>query len=814
MKLSLNWLKQYLTLDYTNEKLAEMLTTIGLEVEGIEKVESVKGGLNGVVVGHVLTCDKHPDADRLSLTTVNIGNDEPLNIVCGAPNVAVGQKVMVATIGAELHFSNGESITIKKGKIRGQDSHGMICALDELGLGSDHSGIIVLPEATEIGIKASEYYNLIDDCVFEIGLTPNRSDATSQLGVARDLYAYLKVNENYDLELIEPDHQHFSTSKVSYNIEVEIEDKAACPRYSGIMMSGIEVKESPEWLKKHLISIGVKPINNVVDVTNYVLNEYGQPLHAFDADKIAGKKIIVGRSTEGMEFVTLDSVNRKLSSSDLVIFDGARTPMCLAGVYGGLASGVNVETKNLFLESAFFDAKMIRKTSTKYNLRTDAAKIYEKGADPNITIQALKRACSLLKGIAGGEISNYTVDLYPREIKPIEIRLYYSNVNKLIGNILSEDTIYKILRALSMEISPIDDDSLMVKIPTNKVDVTREVDLIEEIVRIYGLDRIEIPQKIQSTISYSAKPDKHKFKEMVSDHLSSIGFNEMMGLSLIESRLYQNISIEDAAKFVFINNTSNIHLDIMRPEMLLSGLISVSYNLNRQQNTLSMYEFGKAYLKNNTTYQETELLTLFMVGKQKEESWTADNKATKSFFDLKQAVQSVLSRLSILDISTTEITESTKWAYGLDINFKNKKIVSFGLVKKEITQKMGVKSDLHYAEFFIENILSAISNNKINVKEITKFPTIRRDLALVLDKNIKFEEIEQIARQTDKKMLRYINLFDVYENEKQLGENKKSYSVSYHFESVENTPQDKDVDKIMSRLITQYEDKLKAFIRK
>jgi len=814
MKLSLNWLKKYLNVPHHPDKIAEMLTIIGLEVEGIEKVESIKGGLKGVVTGEVISCEKHPDADRLSVTQVNIGAENFLQIVCGAPNVSKGQKVMVATIGTELYSAEGEAWTIKKGKIRGMESQGMICAEDELGIGNDHSGIIVLPAQTPIGVDAAVFYEIEDDYVFEVGLTPNRSDATSQLGVARDLLAYLRVNEGYTDDIIEPDISDFVTERVGLNIDVEVKDHNACIRYTGISINNVTVKESPEWLKKLLKAIGVKPINNIVDITNFVLNELGQPLHVFDADKIEGKKVIVRTLEAGTPFVTLDGISRKLDAEDLMICDGNSAGLCMAGVYGGFSSDLSAETKNVFLESACFSPKSIRKTSTRHNLRTDAAKIYEKGSDPNITEFAIKRAAALIRELADGEISNNTIDVYPKEIKPVEIRLNYMNVNKLIGMEISEDDIHAILQAMDMEVKPFDDESILIKVPTNKADVIREVDLIEEIVRIYGLNRVPVPAKIQSTISYTKKPDKHKTKELISDFLASSGFNEMMGLSLIESKHYKDSGIADRSDLVFINNTSNIHLDIMRPDMLVSGLISIAYNLNRQQSNLSVFEFGKSYQKINGGHIENEMFTLFMCGKKNEESWLSDNKVEKSFFDIKQPVLSVLQRVGISSYQVSEIPDRERFSYGLKIHRGPVTIAEFGEVKKSLCRKMGIKVPLFYAEISFDVLITLIGKEKMQVKEISRFPSVRRDLALVLDRQIKFSEIETIAKQTEKKFLKQISLFDVYENEQQLGKNKKSYAVSFVFENAEKTLQDKEIDQIMEKMIHQLEAKTGALIRK
>jgi phenylalanyl-tRNA synthetase beta chain len=814
MKLSLNWLKNYLLISHTPEKIAEMLTIIGLEVEGIEKIESIKGGLKGVVVGEVFTCEKHPDADKLSLTTVDIGSGEILPIVCGAANVAAGQKVLVATIGSTLYGVDGAPWTIKKGKIRGSESHGMICAEDELGLGDDHSGITVLPSDVPVGTLASTYYKIEDDFVFEVGLTPNRSDATSQLGIARDLLAYLRVNEQYTDELKDPDISDFVSQKVSFNIDVENQNKEACLRYTGITITNVEVKPSPDWLKKLLNAIGVKPINNIVDITNFVLNELGQPLHAFDADKIDGRKIIISTLDEGQEFVTLDSVKRKLSSQDLMICDGNKQPLCMAGVYGGLGSGVTNETKNVFLESACFSSKTIRKTSTKHNLRTDAAKIFEKGSDPNITEFALKRAASLIRILADGELSNQIIDVYPVEIKPIEIRLFYTNVNKLIGMEIDEDDVHAILQAMDMEITPFDEDSILVKVPTNKSDVTREVDLIEEIVRIYGLNRVPVPDKIQSTISYSQNPNKHRTKEIIADFLASVGHNEMMGLSLIESKHYESTGIGSAENFVFINNTSNIHLDIMRPDMLISGLVSVGYNLNRQQSNLNIFEFGKSYAKGAEGYIENEYLTIFVAGKKSEESWLVDNKAEKSFYDLKKTVTGVMQRVGVGTYQVSEIEGDSRFTYGLRYHKGSIVLAEFGEIQKGVCSKMGIKTKIYYAEISFDNLMKQLGKQKMKVSEISRFPSVRRDLALVIDKKVTFSEIEIIAKQCEKKLLKQISLFDVYENEKQLGEGKKSYAVSFLFENFEKTLQDKEIDQIMDKVMKQLDEKIGAFIRK
>lgn len=813
MKLSLNWLKRYLDISYTAAEVGEMLTLIGLETEGIEQVESIKGGLKGVVTGQVLSCIKHPDADKLSITEVNIGTDTPLQIVCGAPNVDTGQKVLVATIGTKLYIEDNE-LVIKKGKIRGVESQGMICAEDELGLGHDHSGIMILPENTPVGQAAAELFNREDDYVLEIGLTPNRSDATSQLGVARDLLAYLKVNKNYDKDIIEPEISGFITEKTSINIDVELNNKNACKRYSGLTLTQITVKESPEWLQKLLKTIDVKPINNIVDITNFILHEYGQPLHAFDADKIKGHTIRVQNLPSQTPFVSLDGLERKLNSEDLMICDGDNQPLCMAGVYGGLNSGVTYETKNIFLESAFFDATTIRRTSTRHNLRTDAAKIFEKGADPNITITALKRAAAMMRELAHATISDKLVDIYPVEIQPKELRLHYPHVNKLIGTEIPPHDIHNILMAMNMAITPIDKESILVKVPTNKCDVTREVDLIEEIVRIFGLNRVPISSKISSTISHSEKPEKYAIKELISNHLTANGFNEMMGLSLIESRYYKDLTTIDPANFVYINNTSNIQLDIMRPDMLVSGLITVAHNHNRQQNQLQLFEFGKTYLKNGDKFREEEFISLFISGKKFNESWLADSKKEKSFYDIKRILFSILNSVGIRNLEEEVIENMDNLTLGIHLKFQGNKIATLGEVHPQICKQMGIKSKIFYAHISFYQLIKAVSQLEIISQEISRYPSMRRDLALVINKAVTFKEIETIAKSVDKRILKQIGLFDVYENKEQLGSDKKSYAVSFLFENTQKTLNDKEIDFVMGKLITSLENQLGAFVRK
>ncbi len=812
MKTSLNWLKRYLDIDLPVEEISDILTTIGLEVEGVEEVEMVKGGLRGVVVGEVLTCQKHPDADKLSITTVDIGRSEPIQVVCGAPNVAKGQKVPVATIGTIL-YNGDEPWKIKKGKIRGQVSEGMICAEDELGLGSGHDGIMVLDSEAKIGIPASEHFGIKSDIVFDIGLTPNRSDATSHTGVAKDLVAYLKVNKSYHGDIKYPDLSAFNVLQQSRSFDIVIEDKEACPRYSGITLNDIKVGESPQWIKEHLLSIGVRPINNVVDITNFVLHEMGQPLHAFDADKISGQKVIIRKARQGEKFVTLDEVERTLTGDDLLICDADKKPLCMAGVFGGLDSGVSDDTTSIFLESAYFDASTIRKTSMNHLLRTDAAKVFEKGADPSKTIKALKRAVLLLEKYAGATIVSDIIDVYPKSIDPVEVVLYYEKLKKYIGTDISKDEVHMILRALDMEIKPVNDESCKVYVSTDRADVTREVDVIEEILRIYGFNKVPIPSKVTSTLNFEQYPTKNVVKETIANFLSALDYNEMMGLSLIESKLVKELLPIENDRLVYINNTSNIHLDIMRPDMLISGLASVKNNHNRQQINLRLYEFGKTYLKEGEDYLENEYLAIFISGQKNDELWSKDFKQEVDFFDIKEAVHSVFSRIG-LDGYQISDTDFPGLAYGLRYHRGNKVLADFGEVSQSIIAKMGLKTSVFFALIPVDVMTQAAQKTNIKIREIGKYPSMRRDLALVLDKNVSYKEIIDISRKIEKKLLKNINIFDVYDNEDHLGKGKKSYAVSFYFEDYSKTLNDKAVDKIMSKLIAGFEQQLGATIRK
>jgi len=812
MNVSLNWLKKYINLDGIGiDELSEILTTIGLEVEGVEEIETIKGGLKGVVVGEVKTCKKHPNADSLSVTTVDIGAAENLSIVCGAPNVEAGKKVLVATIGTML-YNTEKPWKIKKGKIRGEVSEGMLCAEDELGLGESHDGILLLSDDVKVGAPATDYYDVGYDVIYEIGLTPNRSDATCHIGVARDVAAYLTVNKDFSGDIKEVDVSDFDVKQVNKPIKVDVFDLEACPRYTGITLSDIEIKNSPDWMQRLLKAVGVRPINNVVDITNYVLHELGQPLHAFDYDKIAGQHVIIDKLAAGTKFLSLDEQERELHADDLMICDGDKNGMCIAGVFGGLSSGVTDDTTSIFLESAHFEAGHIRKTSTRHLLRTDAAKVFEKGSDPNITLLALKRAVVLLQEYANAKIVSEVVDIYPKEIEPKEIYITYKKINTLIGNDISNEEIHNILRAMDMEIKPTGEDGFKVMVPTNKADVTRDVDVVEEILRIYGFNKITIPTKVNSTLNYSQYPDKKGIKNLVANHLTAGGYNEMMGLSLIESKYYREVLPVPDEELVYINNTSNVHLDIMRPEMMLSGLLSVQHNHNRQQPTVRLYEYGKSYRKQGEGFKETEYLTIFLSGKRYGENWLQPQQTEADYFDIKASVQQVFDRLGITSFQMAE-TDDSRLAYGLQYHRGPQVIAVFGEVAPAITKGMGIKSKVYYAEINIEKLVAAIKNVNTKIELISKYPSVRRDLALIVDKNIKFAEIERIAFKTDKKQLKAVNLFDVYANEEHVGEGKKSYAVSFHFENLEKTLKDKDVDHVMQKLVDQYNAKLGAYIR-
>lgn len=846
MKISYNWLKQYIALDASTElssgispdKTGELLTDCGLEVESVEKHESVKGGLEGCVIGEVKTKEKHPDADRLNLTTVDIGTGTLLNIVCGAANVAVGQKVVVATVGATIYPTKGEPITLKKAKIRGATSEGMICAEDELGLGESHAGIMVLEASAKIGTPAKEYFKIEEDHLIEIGLTPNRGDAASHIGVAKDLYTVLnwKLAENkYALNI--PNLSGFENlSGLGKKIEVSVEDKDACPRYSGITISGVTVKESPDWLKKRLQSIGLKSINNIVDITNFVLHEIGQPLHAFDADKISGNKVIVKKLSAGTKFTTLDGIERNLTSDDLMICS-ATEPMCIAGVFGGLNSGVSTETKNIFLESAYFSPISIRKTSKHHGLKTDASFRFERGTDPNITVYALQRAALLIKEVAGGAISSDIVDIYPAPIEEKKVSFSFHHCDRLIGKKIDHAQIKRILVLLGIKILNEAGDLLTLAIPTSKSDVTIEEDVIEEILRIYGCNNIETPSAVRSSLSYVSKPDTEKLRNTISDMLCASGFTEIMSNSLTNANYLELLQSAKGTEVELLNPLSP-ELSILRPTMLFSGLEAITYNQNRKNTDLKLLEFGKTYRltpnpraslptiasgsvvggeggeankeKGGKPFTEESHLALFLCGAKQEESWTGQ-QGSVDFYHMKSFVDNILERLGIKGTQVAEMSSEILGS-GLSYSIKNKKIVDFGFVKKPFLKKLDIKKEVFYADFNWDVVMELSKNSVVRYKEISKFPEVRRDLALVVDRNVKYELLESLAFQTEKNLLKNVNLFDVYEGDK-IDQGKKSYALSFILQDEKATLTDQEVDTVMQKLMKVYHEKAGAVIR-
>ncbi|MEZ5082601.1 MAG: phenylalanine--tRNA ligase subunit beta [Bacteroidales bacterium] len=824
MKISYNWLKDYLDIHLSPDKLSELLTDCGLEVEGLEEWQSVKGGLEGFVIGEVKSCEKHPDADRLSVTTVDVGSGELLPIVCGAPNVAAGQKVVVATVGATIYHGD-ESFEIKKVKLRGQASEGMICAEDEIGLGTSHDGILVLDSHAKVGMPASEFFNIESDYIFEIGLTPNRTDAMSHIGVARDIKAVLDnidfiAGKKPDRNLTLPSTSLFNTENSQLDIPVIIENPEACPRYAGVTISGIKVKESPDWLKNRLNAIGLRPINNIVDITNYVLHETGQPLHAFDAAEITGNKVIVRKMAEGTPFITLDEVERKLTSNDLMICN-TKEGMCIGGVFGGIKSGVTEKTKNIFLESAYFDPVHIRKTSKHHDLQTDASFRFERGVDPDMTLYALKRAGLLIKELAGGSISSEIKDVYPLPVEKVKLDVSWKNIDRLIGKVIGKEVIKNILHSLEFDILNESDNGLTLLVPSCRVDVTREADVIEEILRIYGYNNIEIPLGLNSSVSRTAKPDAEKIQQVVSDLLTNIGFSEVINNSLTKSSYYENQKDFSANNSVNILNPLSRDLGVMRQTLLFGGLESVIYNMNRKNSNLKFYEFGKVYWQNqNTTkkdpvikrFSEQNILALFITGNKESETWFVAESQV-DFHYLKGICQRIINRLGI-DVRNLIFKESDAgyFEFGLSYINNNMSLLEIGRVSNSYLNEFDIKEPVFYASFNWDHLLKLTGINKIGFTAIPKFPEVRRDLALLIDKNVKFEEVEKIAYETESKLLKSVNLFDIYEG-KNIDPDKKSYAVSFILLDEEKTLTDKVIDKTMDKLMKAYINQLNASIR-
>ena len=808
MKISYNWLKQFLQIDLEPTKTGELLTDLGLEVEGIETKESIKGSLKGIVVGEVLTCVKHPNADKLKVTTVDLGDGNPVQIVCGAPNVAAGQKVPVATIGTMLYDGKGEGFKIKKGKIRGEESHGMICAEDELGLGKGHDGILVLDKKLKSGTPAAEVFKIETDYVFEIGLTPNRSDAMSHYGVARDLKAGL-MQKDINLELISPSVSDFHVDERTLRFDVEVDDKDLVPRYCGISITDITVKDSPEWIQNHLKAIGIVPKNNIVDITNYVLHELGQPLHAFDAQKIKGNKIIVTTLKEGTKFTTLDEVERELSADDIMICDTELNPLCIGGVFGGLNSGVSQNTTSIFLESAYFNPVSVRKTAKRHALNTDASFRFERGIDINMTEYSLKRAALLIEEYAGGKLASDVSDFYPVKIEDFQVFLSYDNVYRLIGQEIPKETIKNILASLEIKINSETEGGLGLTIPSYRTDVQREADIIEEILRVYGYNNIEFSHKLNTSISFDSNTET-KIENIVANQLSSLGFNETMANSLTKSdytKLSENINEE--ANVAMLNPLSN-DLSVLRQSLIFSGLESVSYNLNRKNNSLKFYEFGKTYHKYNDKYQEDKHLTLFVTGNRTKDAWNANN-TTSDFFYVKGIITAVLSRLGINKTKISPIKNDV-FSEGISLGLGKIKLVEFGVVKRSILKEFGIKQEVLFADFNWGNILKFSSNKNIKVSELPKFPAVKRDLALLIDSKTEFKELYNLAFQSERKLLKEVDLFDVYEGDK-LPEGKKSYAVSFVLQDETRTLEDKQIDKIMQKLQQTFEKSLDAVLR-
>ncbi len=807
MKISYSWLKNYLHLELPAEEVAEILTNTGLEVEGIEEVESIKGGLKGVVIGEVLTKKQHLNADRLRITTVNIGTNEPLQIVCGAPNVAVGEKVPVATVGTWL-YSGEEKFKIKKSKIRGEVSEGMICGEDELGLGADTDGIMVLNKKAKVGTAASDYFKLESDTVFEIGLTPNRSDAMGHICVARDLLTVLN-HQGHKLEMCKPSVEKFEVANTSKSIDVQLKDHELCPRYSGVSISGIQVADSPEWLQKKLGAIGLTPINNVVDITNYVLHETGQPLHAFDIDKIEGDKVVVATVKDKTKLTTLDEVERELSSSDLMI-NNAKKPMCIAGVLGGLDSAVSSSTTDIFLESAYFNAVSIRKTAKRHGLSTDASFRFERGCDPNTTVYALKRAALLITEICGGEIASEVVDIYPNKIEHFKLELTYAKMDALIGEQIDRDKVKSILKNLEIEIVNSTDEGLSLVVPPFRTDVQREVDVIEEILRIYGFNSVEISSKLKTSITFSNGVNSEDASNTIADLLANNGFYETMNNSLSKSEYTALIPDLDANQNVEILNPLSKDLNVMRQSLLFGGLENVAYNQNRKNANVKFFEFGKSYHKTEKGNVENQHLQLLVSGRIWKENWDKPNDKVNFNF-IKEKVAHILNRLGVQKIQSEAIS-SHGFSAGLMYTFKNKRLVCFGKLDKKLCKAFDVKSEVYAADFNWDLLLELAKNTKIKYKQPSKFPEVRRDLSLLIDNSVSFEALEKIAKQVDNKILKSVNLFDVYEGEK-LAKGKKSYALSFTMSDESKTLTDKEVDKVMLKLIKSFQDKVRAEIR-
>ena len=820
MNISYKWLKEYVDFSLSPQEVCDALTSEGLEVGALEEVQSIRGGLKGLFVGKVLTCDMHPDSDHLHVTTVDLGHGETRQIVCGAPNVAAGQKVIVADLGCVLYDGDKE-FTIKKSKLRGVESNGMICAEDEIGVGSSHDGIIVLPEDTEIGMPAAEYYNLESDWLIEVDITANRADALSHWGVARDLYAWLKQN-GYETSLHRPSDEAFVVDDETLTIDVEIVNKEACKRYACVSITDCEVKESPEWLKNKLNTIGVRPINNIVDITNYVMMAYGQPLHCFDADMVKGHRIVVKTMPEGTPFITLDGEEHKLSERDLAICN-AEDPMCIAGVFGGKGSGTYDNTRNIVLESAYFHPTWIRKSARRHGLSTDASFRFERGIDPEGVIYALKQAALLCKELAGGKVSMQIKDVYPEKIENAKVDLGYSYVNRLVGKDIPVETIKSIVTSLEMKILEENVDGLKLEIPAYRVDVQRPCDVVEDILRVYGYNNVEIPTQLKSSLVVKGDEDKkHVLANLVGEQLLGCGFNEILNNSLTKSAYYDKLQSYPAENLVRIMNPLSSDLNVMRQTMLFGGLESIAYNVNRRNPNLKFFERGNVYTfspdKQNAdnpmaAYKEENMIALWVTGKRVIGSWAhADEQST--FFELKAYVMNILSRIGV-PFGMLMFKDSTGDIFSKATVIENrggKKLVEMGLVSKAILKSAGIDQEVYYAELNWTALMKTIKKQKVEYREISKYPAVSRDLALLIDKNVEFVTIESVAYRSEKKLLRKVELFDVYEG-KNLPEGKKSYAVNFILQDEQKTLNDKQIDSIMNKIIANLKKEIGAELR-
>ena len=817
MNISYKWLKEYVDFDLTPQQVCDALTSTGLEVDALEEVQSIKGGLKGLYVGKVLTCEMHPDSDHLHVTTVDLGKGEPQQIVCGAPNVAAGQKVIVADLGCVLYDGDKEFV-IKKSKLRGVESLGMICAEDEIGVGSSHDGIIVLPDDAVVGTPAAEYYHLESDWLIEVDITANRADALSHWGVARDLYAWLRQN-GYQTALHKPVADSFSVDNHDLPIDVVIENQEACKRYACVSITGCEVKESPEWLKTKLTTIGLRPINNIVDITNYVMMALGQPLHCFDADMVKGHKIVVKTMPEGTPFQTLDGVEHKLSDRDLAICN-AEEPMCIAGVFGGKGSGTYETTKNVVLESAYFHPAWIRKSARRHGLSTDASFRFERGIDPNGTIEALKYAAQLCKELAGGKVSMDIKDVYPTKIEDAVVDLKFDYVDSLIGKHIDLVTLKQICLSLEMEILEENEQGVMLRVPAYRVDVQRPCDVVEDILRIYGYNNVEIPTQLKSSLVIKGDEDqKHKLANLVSEQLVGAGFNEILNNSLSKSSYYGD---EQNGKLVHIMNPLSSDLNVMRQTLLFGGLESIEHNAKRKSGNCRFFEFGNVYYfsheKENAdnpmqAYKEQYHLAIWLTGKRVEGSWAHQNEDT-SFAELDAHVENILSRIGVpTGMLVRKKSDNAIFSSGLTIeNRGSKKLIELGVLTKKLQKQFDIDTTVYYAELNWTALMKVIRKQKVEFTEIPKFPAVSRDLALLIDQSVEFAQIEEIARQTEKKLLKKVELFDVYEGDK-LPAGKKSYAVNFILQDAEKTMGDKQIDAIMQKLIAQLTAKLGAQLR-